>query len=509
MPIKQLTTGWLTNMASDKIEIINRYFEENNFVQSNIESFDGFVDWRLQKLVDEIKEAVPAVIPPEAEEVKFVFGNVRVEKPSIVEADGAKRNIAPTEARMRDLTYAATIYLEVSLLIDGKERERQEVKILDLPIMLKSKYCYLHGLSREELINIGEDPYDSGGYFIINGTERALVLLEDLASNQIFVDSEESGPITHIARVFSASTLYKIPHLVERGKDGIFLISFASNKKIPATVMFKSLGYTKDSDIPGLIGTDDEDVMINIINGSDIKTQEEAQEVIAKEMAMLIPREQKLQKVQYILDNLFLPHISMKPQDRARKAVFLGRMIKKLLLLKQGKIQPDDKDHYMNKRVRMAGDLLEDLFRANLKVLVGDMLYIFQRGVRRGKILTIPSIVRMKLPTQRIKSALATGNWTGNRQGVSQRLDRENALATLSHLQRASSLLEATRESFEARQLHPTHWGRLCPLESPEGKQIGLRKNLALLATITPELKEENISDNFQTLQHLGLRRIE
>ncbi|MEK6923321.1 MAG: DNA-directed RNA polymerase subunit B, partial [Nanoarchaeota archaeon] len=239
------------------------------------------------------------------------------------------------------------------------------------------------------------------------------------------------------------------------------------------------------------------------------KNEEAGQEVIAKEMAMLIPREQKLQKVQYIINNLLLPHIGMKSEDRTRKAIFIGRMIKKLLLLKQGKIQPDDKDHYMNKRVRMAGDLLEDLFRANLKVLVGDMLYIFQRGVRRGKVLTIPSIVRTKLPTQRVKSALATGNWTGNRQGVSQRLERDNALATLSHLQRVSSLLEATRESFEARQLHPTHWGRLCPLESPEGKQIGLRKNLALLATITPELKEENITDNFQTLQHLGLRRIE
>ncbi len=496
-------------MTKDRIDIVQKYFEENNFVQSNIESFDGFVDWRLQKLVDELKEAVPAVIPPEAEEVKFVFGNIRIEKPSLIEADGAKRIIFPAEARMRDLTYAATIYLEISLIIDGKERERQEVKIMDLPVMLKSKYCYLYGLSREELINAGEDPYDTGGYFIINGTERALVLLEDLASNQIFVHAEKSGPITHTARVFSASSLYKIPHIIERGKDGIFLVSFAGNKKIPATVLFKSLGYTKDSSIPSLIGIDDEDIMINIINGAEIKNEEEGQEVIAKEMAMLIPREQKLQKVQYIINNLLLPHIGMKSEDRTRKAIFIGRMIKKLLLLKQGKIQPDDKDHYMNKRVRMAGDLLEDLFRANLKVLVGDMLYIFQRGVRRGKVLTIPSIVRTKLPTQRVKSALATGNWTGNRQGVSQRLERDNALATLSHLQRVSSLLEATRESFEARQLHPTHWGRLCPLESPEGKQIGLRKNLALLATITPELKEENITDNFQTLQHLGLRRIE
>jgi len=160
----------------------------------------------------------------------------------------------------------------------------------------------------------------------------------------------------------------------------------------------------------------------------------------------------------------------------------------------------------MNKRVRLSGDLLEDLFRQNLRILVNDMLYIFQRSVRRGKILPVSAIVRTKFLSDRIKSALATGNWTANRQGLSQRLDRENALATLSHLQRVVSLLEAQRESFDARMLHSTNWGRLCALESPEGKHIGLRKNLALLATITPELKKEEVKANLNALMALGLK---
>ena len=493
---------------ADRTALVQRYFDEYNFVQSNIESFDTFVEWRLQKLIDEIGSATPAVIPPEAEEVKLVFGKIRIEKPAVIEADGAKRKILPVEARTRLLTYAAPVYLEVSLVIDGKERERQEVQICELPIMLKSKLCYLHGLPKEERIVAGEDPYDTGGYFVINGTERTLILLEDLAANNIFV-ARDKGPITHKANVYSASEQYKIPHLVERTKEGLYLVSFAGNKRVPLFAVLKALGTTKDSDVSGLINLPevDEDVYINLLHHVDLRTEAAAQDHIGKELGMILPPEQRTERVQHILDNFLLPHIGSKREDRAAKARYLGRIVKKLILLKSKKIKKDVKDHYMNKRVRLSGDLLEDLFRNNLKILVNDMLYIFQRGVRRGKILSITSIVRTKFLSDRIKSALATGNWTANRQGISQRLDRENALATLAHLQRVSSLLEASRESFEARELHPTHWGRLCPLESPEGKHIGLRKNLALLATVTPELKKDEIEENVRMLEQLGLRK--
>ena len=497
--------------APERNLLVNKYFEENNFVQSNIESYNSFIDWRLQNLIDETGPATPAVIPPEAEEVKFKFGKITVEKPSIIEADGAKRRILPVEARMRNLTYTAPVYLEVSLIIDGKERERAEVQIAEIPVMLKSKLCYLHGHTRQELIESGEDPYDSGGYFIINGTERTLSLLEDLSSNNIFVTKEKTGPVTHSAKLFSASKVYKIPHTLERTKDGLFMLSFAGLKRVPAIVVLKALGMTKDADIPKLINLEgaDEDIYINIYDFLEIKTETAAQEHIAKMSSMVLTPEQKMQRITYLLDNFLFPHIGSKEEDRKKKAYFLGRMIKKLLLLKLGKIKKDDKDHYKNKRVRLSGDLLEDLFRANLKILINDILYIFQRGVRRGKVLSINSIVRTKLLTQRIKSAMATGNWTGNRQGVSQRLERDNSLSTLSHLQRVASLLEASRESFEARELHATHWGRLCPLESPEGKNIGLRKNLALLASITSEIKQEKIDETMNIFEEFGLKSVE
>jgi DNA-directed RNA polymerase beta subunit len=177
-------------------------------------------------------------------------------------------------------------------------------------------------------------------------------------------------------------------------------------------------------------------------------------------------------------------------------------MMKKYLMVYNGIISPDDRDHYMNKRLKMSGDLLADLIRANLKILIGDMLYNFQRIVKRGKFPNLKVIIRDKLLTQRVYSSMATGSWVGGRKGISQRMERLNFLQVMSTLQRVISPLSASQENFEARTLHPTHMGRLCPAETPEGTNIGLRKNLALLAGITQELDEE---ESLKTLKSLGL----
>ena len=201
--------------------LIKKFFEETRFVKSNIDSYNSFVDWRMQKVINAEKELMPAVIPVDAEEVKFEFGELTLRKPIIVEADGAERPLYPGEARMRNLTYSAPVFLEIALIVDGKERDRAEVKIAEIPVMVNSKLCYLSGLTQDELILAGEDPMDPGGYFIVNGTERALVLLEDLAPNQINVSKEKTGPVTHTAKVFSSIDTYKISHAVERTKEGI------------------------------------------------------------------------------------------------------------------------------------------------------------------------------------------------------------------------------------------------------------------------------------------------
>lgn len=484
--------------------VVEKYFEEESFIKSNIESFNSLIEWRLQKLVDELGSASPAVLPPGAESVEFKFGRIAVEAPKFIEADCVEHDLLPMEARLRDLNYAGSVYLEVFLFINGKEKEQAEVKIFDLPIMIKSKLCHVNGKSSDELIKLGEDPSDPGGYYIINGTERTLILLEDLAPNTIFVE-KASGSSTHKARVYSEAEKFRSLFTIERKKNGLFETTL-SGTEIPVFVLLKALGLNIDKEITDAIKIDDDDVLTNLYEYLDVKTADDAVEEIAKKLKLFRAPEQKKQRIDYLMDNILLPHIGTATKDRYSKAMFIAKMVGQVILLKQGKIKEDQKDHYANKRIRMAGDMFEDLLRVHLKSFVNDLLYVFQRGVRRGKILPICTMVQSKFLTSRISSAMATGAWTRGRQGVSQRLERANAIATLAHLQSVSSLLETTQENFEARELHPTQFGKLCPVDSPEGKSIGLRKALALMAKVTPKLKESNIEKNLSEIKSLGLR---
>jgi DNA-directed RNA polymerase beta subunit len=200
------------------------------------------------------------------------------------------------------------------------------------------------------------------------------------------------------------------------------------------------------------------------------------------------------------LDKYLLPHLGVSPEDREFKAINMCKYLKQFILTTQEKLPLTDKDHYSNKRLKLAGDLLADLFRVNMKVLIGDVLYNFQRIVKRGKIPSIKVIIREKLLTQRIYSSMATGNWVGNRTGVSQRISRQNFLELISALQRVVSPLSSSQENFEARALHSTHLGRLCPSETPEGSNIGLRKNLTLLSSVTAEVNEEELMESLKTM---------
>lgn len=492
----------------DKHQIlIKKYFEEQSFVDSTIESFNNFIEKVLQEIVNENKEIEPTIIPPDVEEFKIRFDKIWVTKPEITEADGSKRAIYPMEARLRKLTYSAPCYIEVSAHINGVQRESFTTLIGNIPIMLKSKFCHLHGLSREELIKQGEDPDDPGGYFIINGTEKALIIIEDLAPNRLLVDRALVGPSKYVGKLFSERGSFKIPHTVERSKEGIFYLTFTRVKRVPIVMIIKALGVLKDEDVMKFISTEKQydEILINLYEFVDIKSEEEALDRIAKMIGITQAKEIRIERMREILDKYLLPHLGIDPEDKIFKAHNLCKMLKKFIDVSNGVLDVDDKDHYKNKRLKLSGDLLADLIRVNLKVLIGDLLYNFQRIVKRGKFPSIKVIIREKLLTSRIYSSMATGSWVGGRKGISQRIQRMNFLDTMSHLQRVVSPLSASQENFQARALHATHLGRLCPIETPEGTNIGLRKNLSLLCKASYESDEEEL---LKTIKSLGLKGV-
>ena len=487
--------------------LIQKYFQEMTPVASDVDFFNEFVDKELQKIVEENKEIVPTIIPHNIDEFKIKLDKIWVKKPEVTEADGSIRQIFPTEARLRKLTYSAPTFITVSAHINGVQRESFDTQIGNLPIMLKSKWCNLYKKSRQELVDKGEDPDEPGGYFIINGTEKVLITIEDLAPNRFLIEEDPTGPSKLIGKLFSESGSFKIPHTLERMKDGIFYLSFTRVKRVPALAVIKALGLLKDEEITRYIteGEQYDEVIINLLEFVGIKTEDDALDYIAKRIGITQSKEIRVKRMTEILDKSLLPHLGTTTQDRVYKAYNICKMMRRYLRVSSGKEHSDDKDHYKNKRLKMSGDLLGDLLRLNIKVLISDLLYNFQRIVKRGKFPSIKVIIRDKLLTQRIYSAMATGVWVGGRKGISQRIQRINYLETLSHLQRVVSPLSASQENFEARELHATHLGRLCPIETPEGTNIGLRKNMALLCSISQESPEEDV---VKVLKDNGLRMV-
>jgi DNA-directed RNA polymerase beta subunit len=477
-------------------EVVKAFFAEYGMVRHHIDSFNRFMQHGMQVVVDETGELLPAIIPQGAKEYKIKFGKISVGQPIVKEADGSVNPIQPAAARIRQITYEAPITLELIIEQDGVRKEPVLTEIGSLPIMLKSDACYLSKMSQKDLIENGEDPMDPGGYFVINGTERVLIAIEDLGPNTPLLETKKSGPVTHAARLFSEAPGFRIPHLFERLHDGTIRVSFGRISKIPVGTLQMALGLESDEEIGNSISESDElaeDVMVNLEAIEECKSAEDALDWIGRQMKIGQGREYRIQRVQELLDQYLLPHIGRTPSTRKEKAIYLGKITERIIKLHYGLIRDDDKDHYSNKRLKLAGELMEQLFRAAFKAMVNDMKYSFERITKRGREPPIETIIRSQLLTSRLQSALATGYWVGSRTGVSQHLQRLNYLDTLSHLRRVLSPLTTSQPHFEARELHPTHWGKLCASETPEGQNIGLRKNLALIAKVTRGSEDEPI----------------
>jgi DNA-directed RNA polymerase subunit B len=467
---------------------MKEFFAEEGLVRQHISSYDDFVSKGLQEIVDEVKE-IPLEI--EGNPIKIRLGRIEIGSPRIIEVDGSERLIYPSEARIRNLTYSAPLFLEMTPVVGERELSTELVYIGDLPVMLKSKICPLSKLTPDELIRIGEDPLDPGGYFIINGSERVIVGLEDLVPNRALVDIEKPGahPI-YKAKIFSTTVGSKARIEATMKSDGVIYISMPGvPSEIPFSILMKALGVESDAKIASLVSPDPEiqDELEQTFEKSiGINTARDALLYIGNRVALGQTEGYRIKKAEAVLDKNFLPHLGRNPEDRINKAIFLADMVLKLVELKLGRRDVDDKDHYANKRLRLAGSLLSELFRVTFRNLVRDMKYQLERmALKRYLEFSPSSAVRPGIITERIQHAISTGNWVRGRVGVTQLLDRTNFLSMISHLRRLQSPLSRSQPNLEARDLHPTHWGRLCPSETPEGSNCGLVKNLALYAVIS------------------------
>jgi DNA-directed RNA polymerase subunit B len=493
----------MSEITQDELLLLQKsFFKEKGLVRQHLDSYNEFIDNGLQEMINEVSE-IEIELPENPYKIKLgqawiIDPQTRISGPYVTEVDGTKHEIFPTEARFRNLSYVAPIAVEMTPIIDGREQDTELVLIGDIPVMLKSKLCVLSQLQPDELVLYGEDPNDPGGYFLINGSERVTVALEDLAPNRILVDIDTRGahPV-YQAKIFSTTVGFRARIELRLKPDNTIYVTIPGvPSEIPFIIVMRALGLESDKEIAETVSS--EQSIQNMLEFSfekaaGIETTKEALEYIGNRVAYGQVLEYRIQRAQNIIDRNFLPHLERTPEKRKDKAIFLGEMACRAIELKLRKRTPDDKDHFKNKRLKLAGPLLADLFRIAFRNLCRDIKYQLERMGFKRQMITVSAAVRPGIISDRLRHALATGNWGRGRVGITQLLDRTNLISTLSHLRRLQSPLSRSQPNFEARDLHPTHWGRLCPNETPEGSNCGLVKNLALSACISVAVSTEKV----------------
>jgi len=505
--------------------VISSYFEEKGLVRQQLDSFDEFIQMNVQRIVEdapqidlqgEAQHAQGEIENPPRYLLKFE--QIYLSKPTHWEKDGAPSPMMPNEARLRNLTYSAPLYVDITKTVvkDGQdpvETQHQKTFIGKIPIMLRSTYCLLSGMTDRDLTELNECPLDPGGYFIINGSEKVLIAQEKMATNTVYVFAMKDGKYAYKTEIRSClehssrptSTLWI--NMLARGGQNIKKSAIGQRivailpyikQEIPIMIVFRALGFVADRDILEHIiyDFDDPELMEMVKPSLDeafvIQEQNVALNFIGSRGARPgVTKEKRIKYAREILQKETLPHVGVSDFCETRKAYFLGYMVHRLLLAALGRRELDDRDHYGNKRLDLAGPLLAFLFRSLFKNLMKEMRMYAQKFIDKGKDFNLELAIKTRIISDGLRYSLATGNWGDQkkahqaRAGVSQVLNRLTYASTLSHLRRINSPIGRDGKLAKPRQLHNTLWGMICPAETPEGAAVGLVKNLALMAYIS------------------------
>ena len=542
--------------AEDCWTVIQSFFDVKGLVSQQLDSFDEFLQVTIQELIEENSLlTLDQHAPPSDDDDPILlrryeirFGTIILSKPTMTEGDGSTSSMIPQEARLRNLTYSAPMYLEMthkvsiakeaneadlnedegaegtSMLqkqaggkmmkweVEEDEQEPTSVFVGKMPIMLRAKSCVLSNRSDQDLHDLNECPYDQGGYFIINGSEKVLIAQERSAANIVQVFKKSGDPKTPFlaeirSQVEKGSRLIskmdiKLHSKGESSKGGFGQTIKATlpyiKSEIPVVIVFRALGVVSDEDILKHICFDRNDTqMLEMLKpcieeAFVIQDREVALDFIGKRgNSQGITRDKRIKYAKDIMQKEFLPHISQQEGHETRKAYFLGYMIHRMLQCALGRRDPDDRDHFGKKRLDLAGPLMANLFRMLFTKLTKDVYRYLQKCVETSREFNLTVGVKNNLLTNGLKYSLATGNWGDQKKaaqakaGVSQVLNRYTFASTLSHLRRTNTPIGRDGKIAKPRQLHNTHWGLVCPAETPEGQACGLVKNLALMCCVT------------------------
>jgi DNA-directed RNA polymerase II subunit RPB2 len=475
------------------------------------------------------------------------FENFNLYRPQIHENNGATKLMFPQEVRLRNFTYASVMTIDVKIHFVVRSGEKLEniqnfyktlpkIHIGKMPIMLKSNICVLSQYKHVELKSVGECKYDTGGYFIINGSEKTVLGQERAAENKVYIYniSKNNTKYTWSAEIksvpdFKCISPKQLNLYVSSKNNGLgfpIVVQLPRVKQpIPLFILFRALGIISDMEICQYIILDIDNIeykellqglVASIIDANTCLTQQDSIKYITS-YVMYTPinmdretgQRKKLEFANDILANDLFPHCATQQQ----KIYFLGYMTNRILQAKFDWIKQSDRDSYLNKRIDLTGTLLNNLFRNYFNKLVKDMEKQIIKEINNGSwksteqymnivnMTNIYKIIKSTTIENGLKKALSTGDFgikqiNSNKVGVAQVLNRLTYVSSLSHMRRISTPTDKSGKLIPPRKLHNTSWGYLCPAETPEGQSVGVVKNLAYMCHITISSNSEPIYSN-------------
>ena len=489
----------------DKWRLLPHFLEIRGLMRQHIDSFNIFVEKEMKQIVSS-----PSACEIRSEhDPKFYlkYTDCWVGEPSVEEDSYSSSQATPFQCRLRDCTYSAPIYVNVRYTRGRQIVVKRKVMVGRIPIMLRSNKCILHNKTERQMAALKECPYDPGGYFIIKGVEKVILIQEQLSKNRIILEEDSKGCVS--ASITSSTHERKSKAYILVKNKRVYMKNNTLGEDIPICIILKAMGVESDLELVQLVGSEPEIVNAMALSLEEpvklgIHTQKQALQYIGNKVRgksssvtsgwyrrPMSPEEE----ARDVLANVVLSHVPVENFDFRSKCIYIGHIVRRVILVDSGKSEMDDKDYYGNKRLELAGNLLsllfEDLFKLFNKDLKRQADMVLSKP-NRAQAFDVVKTIRPDTITNGFVTAISTGNWVlkrfrMDRAGVTQVLSRLSYASALGMMTRVNSQFEKTRKVSGPRSLQPSQWGMLCPADTPEGEACGLVKNLALLAHITTD----------------------
>ena len=354
------------------------------------------------------------------------------------------------------------------------------------------------GVVEEQEIYLGEYPWmTERGTFIINGTERVVVSQLIRSAGVFFTAETIAGRNYYGAKIIPGRGAWME---FETASNGAIYVKIDRRRKMPATTLLRALGYPKTSEIKELFADIDTGDVKYIDETLDKDTSRGANEALIEVYRRLRPGDlatvdnarQMIERMffdfkrfdysrvgRYKLNQRLGLDVANTAENRTLQMSDLVAILREVIRLNNTQEPADDIDALSNRRIRLVGELIARQFRVG-------MLRMQRNAMDRMSVADLESVSPSQLINARPIVAAVREFFTSSQ--LSQLLDEVNPLSELSHKRRLSSTgpggLTRERAGFEVRDAHPTHYGRICSVETPEGANIGLVLNLATYARV-------------------------